>query len=372
MAKKDSFSQKTSQKSLILSKLLITYTSKWTFWFASFIKKTIFAKFKKLKKLIYILSITCISFINLNASSKYILDDRNKPGDDKKSKEAKAKREDTTKFVINEESLADNMETPDTAQILFPSHDLYTSWNTDVAHPYNFNENFKEDSVLITLIQERDCNFTLPYRGNLTSLFGWRKYRPHYGTDIDLETGDTIVAAFDGMVRVAKYYPGYGNCVIIRHSNGLETVYAHMSKLLVESGQMLESGSTLGLGGNTGHSYGSHLHFEIRYLGQALDTQDFIDYEKGVLKGNTFVLRKADVENKYDLRALHTRHKNDLGLARAGKYDKKLAKAGRYRVRNGDTLGRIAQRTGTNVKSLCRKNGIKATTTLRIGQILKI
>lgn len=325
-----------------------------------------------MKKLIYILSITCTAFFNLNASSYYTPDDRNKPGDDKKSKELKAKRDDTTKFVINEESLPDNMETPDTNQILFPSHDLYTSWNTDVAHPYNFSEDFKEDSVIITLRQESDNAFVLPYKGGLTSLFGWRKYRPHYGTDIDLETGDTIVAAFDGMVRVAKYYPGYGNCVIIRHGNGLETVYAHMSKLLVESGQVLTSGTTLGLGGNTGHSYGSHLHFEIRYLGQALDTQDFIDYEKGELKSNTFVLRKADVENKYDLRALHTRHKHDVGLARAGKYGKNSVKGGNYKVRNGDTLDRIAKRNRTTVKALCRKNGIKTTTKLRIGQRLKI
>ncbi len=169
------------------------------------------------------------------------------------------------------------------------------------------------------------------------------------------------------MVRCARAYRGYGNCVIVRHSNGLETVYAHMSKILVESGQKVDAGTTLGLGGNTGHSYGSHLHFEIRYLGQAFDTQDFIDYDKGELKSNTFTVRKTDVENKYDLRALHNRHKNEL-MAH-GKYP---VKGKIYRVKKGDTLGKIAKKSGTSVKSLCRKNGIRPTTTLKLGQKLKI
>ena len=335
--------------------------------FAFFTKNPIFATLQKLKKLIYILSITCIGFANLNAIS-FIPDDRNKPGDDKK---AKAKREDTTKMVMTQESIAevDLDESPDTTQILFPSHDLYTSWDTNTAHPYNFSEAFKEDSVTIFLTQGEDNCFTMPFKGNLTSLFGWRRYRPHYGTDIDLETGDSVVSCFDGMVRVAKFYHGYGNCVIIRHSNGLETVYGHMSKLLVESGQKVDAGTLIGLGGNTGHSTGSHLHFEFRYLGQALDTQDFIDYEKGELKSNCFVLRKSDVENKYDLRALHTRHKSDLMARKYGKYP---VKAGMYKVRSGDTLGAIARKKGTTVKALCRKNGLRPTTKLRVGQRIKI
>ena len=290
------------------------------------------------------------------------------PDDDKKIKENKQKREDTVKFVINQESLLDLSETPDTNQILFPSHDLYSSWDSNTAHPYNFDKDFKSDSVVLTLIESDDNNFVLPFRGTLTSLFGWRKYRPHYGTDIDLETGDEVVSAFDGMVRLAKYYQGYGNCVIIRHNNGLETVYAHLSRILVESGQKLDAGSVIGLGGNTGHSFGSHLHFEIRYLGQALDTQDFIDYQNGILKSNTFVLRKSDVENKYDLRALHTRHKHDVGIVKS----KKDHIYGYYKVKSGDTLFRIAKLKKTNIKALCRKNGLRVNSKLRVGQRIKI
>jgi murein DD-endopeptidase MepM/ murein hydrolase activator NlpD len=323
-----------------------------------------------LSKFISVLTFFCLCNLHISAGNLYSPDEK-KPGDDKK---AKAKREDTTKFVVNQELLTDDVdsETPDTTEILFPSHDLYASWDTSTAHPYKFSEAFKEDSVVIALTGENSGQFVLPYRGGLTSLFGWRKYRPHYGTDINLETGDTVVASFDGMVRVARHYHGYGNCVIVRHNNGLETVYAHLSKLLVESGQVVKAGSTLGLGGNTGHSYGSHLHFEIRYLGQALDAQDFIDFERGELRSSTFVLRKADVENKYDLRALHARHKRDIGLARARKYGKHAVKGGAYKVRSGDTLSTIAKRKGTTVKSLCKKNHLRATSKLRVGQRLKI
>ncbi len=290
------------------------------------------------------------------------------PDDDKKVKEKKLKREDTIKFVINQESLPDLPETPDTNQILFPSHDLYSSWDSNTAHPYNFDEIFKSDSIVLTIIQPGNNNFVIPFRGNLTSLFGWRKYRPHYGTDIDLKSGDEVVSAFDGMVRLAKYYHGYGNCVIIRHANGLETVYAHLSRLLVESGQKLNAGTIIGLGGNTGHSYGSHLHFEIRYLGQALDTQDLIDYEKGILKSNTFVLRKSDVENKYDLRSLHSRHRHDIGIVK----NQKDYKYGYYKIKSGDTLSKIAKLKKTNIKSLCRKNGLRVNSKLRVGQRIKI
>jgi murein DD-endopeptidase MepM/ murein hydrolase activator NlpD len=293
-------------------------------------------------------------------------DDRNKPGDDKK---AKAKRADTT---ANSTVLTESEEeSPDTSLILFPSNDLYASWDTNIVHPYNFSDCFRSDSVSICLA-DIGQNFVMPFKGMITSQFGWRKRRPHYGTDIDLEIGDTVVAAFDGMVRIAKsHVRGYGNVVIIRHDNGLETVYAHLSKLLVDPGQKLKAGEILGLGGNTGRSYGAHLHFEIRYLGQALDTEDFIDYVTGNLKSYEFTLRKNDVESKYDLRALHNRHRSDVG---AISYVK--AKNGTtykiYRVRPGDNLGRIAQKCHTTVKALCKKNGIKPTKVLQVGQKLKV
>jgi hypothetical protein len=317
-----------------------------------------------MKRLIYILSITCIAFLNAGAA----IDDKIKPDDDKKGK---VKRDDTTKYVICEETLS---ETPDTTVFSFPSHDLYATWDTSSAHPYNFNECFKVDSVVLTLVNEGDGAFVMPIKNHITSDFGWRRYRPHYGTDIDLEIGDQVVSAFDGMVRLAKYCHGYGNCVIIRHNNGLETVYGHLSKILVEPGQCISAGSILGLGGNTGRSTGPHLHFEMRYLGQALDTEDFIDYEKGELKSNLFTLRKTDVETKYDLRALHSRHKRDVGYARrsGAKSNGKVVKGGYYKIKSGDNLAKIAKRNHTTVKMLCKKNGLKPSSKLRAGQRIKV
>jgi murein DD-endopeptidase MepM/ murein hydrolase activator NlpD len=307
-------------------------------------------------------------FSPLNPDEKPVKDD---------GKKKVAKRDDTTKISINPALLAltsdehEDHENEEVDSLLaFPSNDLYSSWDTAVIHPYSFAESFKHDSALVRLTEPTDCGFVLPFTGNVTSEFGWRKRRPHYGTDIDLETGDTVMAAFDGMVRIAKLNRSYGNVVIIRHKNGLETVYAHLSKILVEAGQMLEAGQIIGLGGNTGHSFGSHLHFEMRYLGQAIDAEDFIDFATGTLKRNECLITKSDVETKYDLRALHSRQKKDLNLTRVTGSKSKHGKV--ITVRKGDTLGRIAQRNHTSIKAICKKNGIKQSKVLRPGQKLKI
>ncbi len=296
-----------------------------------------------------------------------------KPVKDDGKKKA-AKRDDTTKVAVNPSILVLNEEHEEEevdSLLAFPSSDLYSSWDTTTIHPYSFAASFKQDSAIIRLTEPTDCGFVLPFKGNLTSVFGWRKRRPHYGTDINLETGDTVVAAFDGMVRIAKLNRSYGNVVIIRHANGLETVYAHLSKINVEAGQMIEAGQNIGLGGNTGHSFGSHLHFEIRYLGQAMDTEDFIDYARGTLKKNECMITKSDVETKYDLRALHSRQKRDLNYARSSG-GKATGKGKVYTVRKGDTLGRIAQKNHTTISSICKKNGIRQGKVLRLGQKLKV
>jgi len=298
--------------------------------------------------------------------------DEKKPGDDKKKAKSK---DDTSSVSTNIAKLSEDCndeEAVDTSLIVFPSNDLYASWDTTMAHPYNFNEAFKVDSVEIDLVSPGDGGFKMPFKGNTTSEFGWRRRRPHYGTDIDLVTGDTVVSAFDGMVRIAKVCYGYGNCIIVRHNNGLETVYAHLSQMNVEVGKMVKAGEIIGLGGNTGRSTGDHLHWELRYLGQAIDAMDVVDFKNGNLKDNCFVLRKADVVAKYDLRALKGRHRRDVGLTKSELAYAKKTGSKLHKIKSGDTLGYLAKRYHTTVSALCKKNKLKPTSTLRLGQLIKI
>lgn len=289
-------------------------------------------------------------------------DKNRKPTDDKKKK-----KDDTTQVVIDNDILMDEVD----SLLMFPSHDLYGTWDTSIIHPYSFEKEFLTDSTTIFLLDDWNCGFTLPYKGMVTSGFGWRRRRPHFGTDINLETGDTVVAAFDGRVRIAKLNKSYGNVVIIRHNNGLETVYAHLSKILVEPDQEVGSGTIIGLGGNTGHSYGSHLHFEMRYLGRAIDVQDVVDVEKGEVKNNSFVLYKDDFAAKYDLRNIHA-HNTSKSHSTSKHAVVKGGKGKTVTVKNGDTLGKIAKRNHTTIAAICKKNGIKQTKTLRPGQRLKV
>ncbi len=284
---------------------------------------------------------------------------KKKAGDDKKNK-----KEDTTQ-VVTASVTYDDVD----SLLMFPSHDLYGSWDTASCHPNLFGQQFIGDSATIYLLDEWSCGFTMPVKGPITSDFGWRRRRPHYGTDINLNTGDTVVAAFDGKVRIARYIHGYGNVVIIRHNNGLETVYGHLSKILVQPEESVVSGMTIALGGNTGRSYGSHLHFEMRYLGKAMDTEDFIDYAKGEIKNNACVIYKEDFEAKYNLRSLHA-HKVSKSHTKS-RYVGGVSKGKYVTVRNGDTLGAIARRNHTTIEALCKKNGIKKTKVLRVGQKLK-
>lgn len=323
---------------------------------------------KIIHKIFIIISLLMVTSTAVNAS----VFDEKKPGDDKKAKKAKDDTSSVNTAVVKLNEDCNDEEEVDTVLFSFPSNDLYASWDTTMAHPYNFNESFKVDSVEIDLLNPGDGGFYIPFKGNITSEYGWRRRRPHYGTDIDLVTGDTVVSAFDGMVRIAKVCQGYGNCIIVRHTNGLETVYGHLSQMNVTVGQLVKAGEIIGLGGNTGRSTGDHLHWELRYLGQAIDAQDVVDFGKGQLKDNCFVLRKTDVVAKYDLRALKGRHKRDVGLTKAELAYAKKTGSKLHKVKSGDTLGHIARRYHTTVSSLCKKNKLKPTSTLRLGQLIKI
>lgn len=232
----------------------------------------------------------------------------------------------------------------------YPALSLYPNWNNQYVHAYG--NAIIPDTYTIDL-----TGFHMPTPSTkITSPFGPRWRRMHNGLDLKVNIGDTIVAAFDGKVRIVKYERrGYGKYVVIRHNNGLETVYGHLSKQLVEENQLVKAGEVIGLGGNTGRSTGSHLHFETRFLGIAINPIYMFDFPKQDIVADTYTFRKAK------------------GVKRAGSHDTQVADGTiRYhKVKSGDTLSRIAKLRGVSVSTLCKLNRIKPTTTLRIGQVLR-
>ena len=232
----------------------------------------------------------------------------------------------------------------------YPALSLYPNWNNQYVHAYG--NAIIPESYTIDL-----TGFHMPTPSTrITSPFGPRWRRMHNGLDLKVNIGDTIVAAFDGKVRIVKYERrGYGKYVVIRHDNGLETVYGHLSKQLVEENQLVKAGEVIGLGGNTGRSTGSHLHFETRFLGIAINPIYMFDFPKQDIVADTYTFRRTQ------------------GSKRAGSHDTQVADGTiRYhKVKSGDTLSRIAKLRGVSVSTLCKLNRIKPTTTLRIGQVLR-
>lgn len=223
-------------------------------------------------------------------------------------------------------------------------------WIENVTFAYANSTFDKSDLLRIT---DSLHGYAFPIESETTSGFGRRHGGYHKGIDIPISTGTKIVAAFDGKVRYAKYNSGgFGNLVIIRHPNGLETYYAHMSKLKVKVNQVVKAGQLIGLSGNTGRSYSPHLHFEVRYYDVAIDPEKLFDLEK-------YCLRK-DIAIVDDLMRPNGAPKKTL--------PSNIGNRDTYAVRSGDTLSKIANRYGTSVEELCQLNGIDRNSILQIGQ----
>jgi murein DD-endopeptidase MepM/ murein hydrolase activator NlpD len=239
----------------------------------------------------------------------------------------------------------------DSVNSTIPDTMPFFDWITDDIHQKKFNFGNIQDTMVIILNDSTD-HYTPPVVGRITSEFGKRRWRYHYGTDIDLNTGDEVRSAFNGRVRISRYSKTYGHVVVVRHSNGLETLYAHLSKRKVKVDSVLTSGTVIGLGGNTGRSYGSHLHFEVRYFDEALDPRDLISFEGSCTHSDTLAISQCNFM-----------YREELKLMSAIKW---------HRVRSGNTLGHIARKYGSSISSLCRLNGISRNSILRIGQRLRV
>lgn len=223
----------------------------------------------------------------------------------------------------------------------------YTSFNPNVLHYRHPNEVINGNDTVWISLADSGCVYTHPFCGRLTSPFGFRWGRMHYGTDVGLRIGDTIRAAFDGMVRIAQRNYSYGNIVIIFHKNGLETYYAHMDRLLVQPNQVVKSGDPIGLGGNTGRSKGPHLHLEVRYLGAPIDAQYLIDFYQCRLKVERFPVCKETI----------------YGVSSSG--------ARYHKIRSGETLSSIARKYRTSVNQIRALNGMKSSK-IRAGATIRV
>ena len=260
-------------------------------------------------------------------------------------------------------------------QMASPAADLYQDWENYTAH----RETALPDTFRIDL-----RGFAMPTESRvLTSNFGARWGRQHKGLDIKVYIGDTIRAAFSGKVRVVRYEAnGYGNFVVIRHFNGLETIYGHMSKHLVKPDQEVRAGEPIGLGGNTGRSTGSHLHFETRLCGVALNPALMFDFRNQDVTGDFYTFRK----NTYSRESAQANRLRGVSGSSASSADDQLfaqntskkssnkrntASTHFHKVKKGETLYSIARKRNTTVNAICKLNGIGKNMKLRAGQILK-
>ena len=264
-----------------------------------------------------------------------------------------------------------------------PAVALYPTWDN------NYTTNYGVEMPKEYKIDLR--GFHIPCENNrVTSSYGYRRSfrRNHYGTDIKVYVGDTIRSAFSGKIRIVANQgkKGYGKYIVIRHHNGLETVYGHLSKQLVKEDQEVKAGEPIGLGGNTGKSTGSHLHFETRFLGKFIDPEKMFDFKAQDILADYYLFSSAGRSRLITSEEANALPSNDILASLGGptyaadkeaqskKFQEERRDAIRtnvHKVKSGETLSSIAAKRGTTVARLCKLNNISTKTILRVGQILK-
>lgn len=239
-----------------------------------------------------------------------------------------------------------------------PSASLYPSWDNQYVSAY-------ANAVLPETYDIDLRGFCMPTDSRkVTSNYGPRWGRAHKGIDLKVYVGDTIRAAFDGKVRVVDYEGrGYGRYVVIRHNNGLETVYGHLSAQLVRPNQEVRAGDVIGLGGNTGRSTGSHLHFETRLLGVAINPALLFDFAMQDVTCDVYTFRKGRNNVSKKRKGSKNQEQEEIVSESVG--------ARYHKIHKGETLSVIAKKHGLTVKQLCRLNGITEKTILKVGKVLK-
>ena len=238
---------------------------------------------------------------------------------------------------------------PDKNTNHYPASDVYNNiWCQVNPNPYPVSL-YEDDSTLeLNLINDSN-KFIMPCTAPVTSKYGWRDGRMHQGIDLGVSYSLPITSAFDGVVRYAKFYTSYGRLVIIRHYNGLETYYAHLSRISVKPGQIVKAGEMIGRAGNSGRAYGTHLHFEMRYKGVPLNPAHIISFADNSLLNDKIILKKVK-QNFFVY--------NENAIL--------------YSVQRGDFLYKIAQEYGITVAQLCKSNDLSKNSRLKVGQLIRI
>ncbi len=272
--------------------------------------------------------------------------------------------EDTTHIGQGETSVVEIIDSVQVGSEWVKIADYYAVWDSRTIDPYNINP-LEFNEVIDIKLYDPPANryWSAPMNeGKMTSNFGFRWGRWHTGTDLDCETGDPIYATFDGIVRIVGWDGnGYGRYVLVRHYNGLETLYGHMSKQLVEQGQLVKAGDQIGLGGSTGRSSGSHLHFETRYEGNPFSSLNIFSFPENTINDDHFLL---------------TGHVWDYlrggGRSSEGNSRPRFKRTVLHKVRPGETLSGIASRYGQSASTLARKNHLSSRSRIRPGQKLRV
>lgn len=252
--------------------------------------------------------------------------------------------------------------------IWITAFEYYSNWDNHRVDIYNFEANqINEDLPLRLYDLEAGQGWAMPLdKINVTSNFGPRWGRVHYGVDLGLATGEAVYSTFDGIVRVKGFDSnGWGNYYLVRHKNGLETLYGHLSKHVAELGDEVKSGDLLGKGGSTGRSTGPHLHYEIRYQGLALDAQKVFDFPKKEPISDVLVISKRLFSQSAAQPAATTAKSTSTKStsSRSSAY---------HKVKSGDSLSKIAARYKVSVSQITKLNGISTQSILKIGQSLRV
>lgn len=248
---------------------------------------------------------------------------------------------------------------------LEPEPDIYTEgWNSKRVNPFKESEVPNSKVIDVT-------GYFMPCPGRVTSNYGYRaKFgRMHKGIDLAIRSNDTIYAAFDGKVRLTAYEArGYGNYVIVRHPNGLETVYGHLNKALVKPEQVVRAGQPIALGGSTGRSTGPHLHFETRFMGYAINPSAIFDFANHTTHTDTYTFTKSTYTKPRNFAPSRNLASSESG----NPYKKGNTSKTTYTVKKGDTLSSIARSYGMSTTRLRRLNKLGSSDKIRSGQVLKL